>query len=187
MDGARNNHSQITQTWKDKCSLSFMGLAFSNVSSIQNTHRDQRISQGLQWGGLSNAWCSALKKNRAKGTEWEWEWDAKVHEEYGERLGHSSVAVKTDRDQERVGYSLVHYDYLRERALVACKYTRCWRSSWESATWSVGRKRPGLSWTFEISKFTPIDKLPPTWPHLLILLNLHLIVFTPWWQNRHMY
>jgi hypothetical protein len=42
-----------------------------------------------------------------------------------------------------------------------------------------GGKRLGLAWTFEISKPTCSDILPPTRPHLLILLILSKS-FTPW-------
>lgn len=48
--------------------------------------------------GCPMQWCTAL--NRAERTEWEWEWDAKVQKDYGECLGHSSTAVKTDHKQE---------------------------------------------------------------------------------------
>lgn len=41
-----------------------LGLAFSDVSSIENTYRGQRISQGPQWGGLSNAVVYRVKQSR---------------------------------------------------------------------------------------------------------------------------
>jgi hypothetical protein len=46
--------------------------------------------------------------------------------------------------------------------------TWCWRDSWEFYIWIRGqqeRETLGLAWTFEISKPTPSDTLPPIKPH----------------------
>ena len=48
-----------------------------------------------------------LKKTRAERIKWEWECDAKAQQDYVQSLGHTSIAVKTDHEQENSYKKLV--------------------------------------------------------------------------------